>query len=469
VISRVRWLALGALAAWFLYCFGLAQVGFLSVDEPRYAWIGRAMAESGDWITPRLYGEPWLEKPPLLYWMIASGWTLGLSDEWAARLPVALSTLAFFALFWWCLRREYGEEIATASTGILATCGGWLLYSHVAVTDIPLSVTYGGAMMLAWRGRLRLAGICLGLAVLAKALVPLALALPLLWWLRGRWRALAVPLLLMLAVAAPWYIAAFARHGRALFDELIVRQHFARVFNAKEDVLHPQPLWFYVPVLLTILLPWTPLALAAHPRRLWADERARFFVVWLGFGFVLFSLSSGKLPGYLLPLLPAASVLLGISVVESTHPRFWLAVVAGVAGMVYAAPNDKLLEYIVAGATAMPVTHLAWAGLAGGLVIGWWAGGAFLRTFAVVVILMGGLRYWAAGIAERQTARPHAAMTGKICAEPDLHRAWRYGLSYYGGAALPDCKSAPRRWHAGNSEFGLYLSDTASQPSLPYP
>jgi 4-amino-4-deoxy-L-arabinose transferase-like glycosyltransferase len=58
VISRVRWLALGALAAWFLYCFGLAQVGFLSVDEPRYAWIGRAMAESGDWITPRLYGEP---------------------------------------------------------------------------------------------------------------------------------------------------------------------------------------------------------------------------------------------------------------------------------------------------------------------------------------------------------------------------------------------------------------------------
>jgi 4-amino-4-deoxy-L-arabinose transferase-like glycosyltransferase len=190
-------------------------VGFLSVDEPRYAWIGRAMAESGDWITPRLYGAPWLEKPPLLYWMIASGWTLGLSDEWAARLPVALSTLAFFALFWWCLRREYGEEIATASTGILATCGGWLLYSHVAVTDIPLSVTYGAAMMLAWRGRLRLAGICLGLAVLAKALVPLALALPLLWWLRGRWRALAVPLLLMLAVAAPWYIAAFARHARA--------------------------------------------------------------------------------------------------------------------------------------------------------------------------------------------------------------------------------------------------------------
>ncbi len=248
-----------------------------------------------------------------------------------------------------------------------------------------------------------------------------------------------------------------------------MRQHFARVFNAKEDILHPQPFWFYLPVLLTILLPWTPLALAAHPRRLWADQRARFFVVWLAFGFVLFSLSSGKLPGYLLPLLPAASALLGISVIESTRPRFWLAVVAGLAGLVYAAPNEKLLEYIVAGATATPVTPLAWAGLAGGLLVGWWAGGAFLRTFAVVALLMGGLRYWAAGIAERHTARPYAAMAGTICAERDLHRAWRYGLSYYGQAPPPDCQSEPRRWQAGNSESGLYLSDTAGHRPLPYP
>jgi 4-amino-4-deoxy-L-arabinose transferase-like glycosyltransferase len=418
------------------------------------------MAESGDWITPRLYGEPWLEKPPLLYWMIAAGWKLGLRDEWAARLPVALSALAFFALFWWCLRREFGIEIATASTGILSTCGGWLLYAHVAVTDIPLSVTFGAAMLLAWRGWLRLAGISLGLAVLAKALVPIALALPLLWWFRHRWRALVIPVLLMIAVAGPWYALALARHGRALFDDLILRQHFARFFSANSEVLHPQPFWFYAPMLLLLLLPWTPLALAAHPRRLWADERTRFLVLWLGCGFAFFSLSKGKLPGYLLPLFPAASTLLGISVVESERSRLWLAIAAAVAGGVFAAPNEKLLEFIVASNGSGPVvTSWAWAGLGAGLLAGWWAGGTFLRTFALVAFLMGGLRHWAAGIAERHTARPYEALAAQTCAEPDLHRAWRYGLSYYGRTGVPDCKSRPKRWHAGNSEFGLYLSD----------
>ena len=461
--SRAWWLASGVAAAWFLYCFGLAQVGFLSVDEPRYAWIGRAMAESGDWITPRLYGAAWLEKPPLLYWMTAGAWKLGLRDEWAARLPVALGALAFLALFWWCLLGEFGQEIASAAAGILATSGGWLLYAHVAVTDMPLAVTYGAAMMLAWRGWLRCAGVCLGLAVLAKTLVPLALALPLLWWFRARWRSLGIPVLLTIAVAAPWYVAAFLRHGKALFDELIVRHHFARFFSAQSQLLHPQPWWFYLPVILVLMLPWTPLMLAARPRRLWADERTRFFVLWLGFGFMLFSLSAGKLAGYLLPLLPAASVLAGVSCVESPHSRRWLAAVAAVAGALFAAPNDKLLDYVVTGPAATAVTHWAWLGLGIGLLAGWWwAGAAFMRTVAVAALLMGGLRYWAAGVAERQTARPFAQMADRICAEPDLHRAWRYGLSYYARREIPDCKTAPRRWHAGDSPFGIYLTDTGS-------
>lgn len=462
MFSRVLRLALGALAAWFLFCFGLARAGFLSVDEPRYAWIGRAMAESGDWITPRLYGQPWLEKPPLLFWMIAAGWKLGLRDEWAARLPVALAALLFLLLYWWCLMREFGEPTAAASTGILATCGGWLLYAHVAVTDIPLAATFGAAMLLAWRGWLKWAGVSLGLAVLAKGLVPIALALPLLWRLRARWRELIVPLLLMLAVAGPWYTLCYGRHGRLLIEELIVRHHFARFFAATTQVLHPQPIWFYAPVILVLLLPWTPLVVAARPRRLWQDERSRFLVLWLGFGLLLFSLSAGKLPGYLLPLLPAACALLGISLVESHRPAWWLAAVAGLAGALYAAPNEKLLEYVVIGASALPVTSLAWAGLTLALAVSWcWASRSFLRTLALVIILMGGLRHWAAGIAERHTARPQTAIAGRVCAEADLHRAWRYGLSYYAHAVVPDCRAEPRRWRAGNSEVGLYIGDTA--------
>ena len=74
-----------------VYLSGLGRVGFLGPDEPRYASIGREMARSGDWVTPRLDGSPWFEKPPLLYWMTGAGYRLRLSDEWAARLPLALA------------------------------------------------------------------------------------------------------------------------------------------------------------------------------------------------------------------------------------------------------------------------------------------------------------------------------------------------------------------------------------------
>ncbi len=76
-------------------------MGFISTDEPRYASIGREMARSGDWVTPRLDGAAWFEKPPLLYWMIAAGNLARLPDEWAARLPVALLSLAFLLLFFY--------------------------------------------------------------------------------------------------------------------------------------------------------------------------------------------------------------------------------------------------------------------------------------------------------------------------------------------------------------------------------
>ena len=99
-----------AAAFTLLYLFGLGSAGFLGPDEPRYASIGREMARSGDWVTPRLNGSPWFEKPPLLYWMTAAANRLGLRDEWAARLPVALISLAFLAFFHRALRREFSPS-----------------------------------------------------------------------------------------------------------------------------------------------------------------------------------------------------------------------------------------------------------------------------------------------------------------------------------------------------------------------
>ena len=86
---------LSGLGLFFLYFFGLTRTGLLGPDEPRYAAIGCAMASTGDWITPRLWGQPWFEKPALLYWMTAAGFKAGLGPDWAPRLPVALVSVAF--------------------------------------------------------------------------------------------------------------------------------------------------------------------------------------------------------------------------------------------------------------------------------------------------------------------------------------------------------------------------------------
>src|SRR5579872_777795 len=123
-IPRLVWPA--ALLAYLTYLYGLSATGLMGVDEPRYAAIAREMAWSGDWITPRLWGSPWFEKPVLLYWVQGLAYRLGLGPELSARLPVVLCAIAFLAFFWWILSREFGCLSACIATLLLATTGGYL-------------------------------------------------------------------------------------------------------------------------------------------------------------------------------------------------------------------------------------------------------------------------------------------------------------------------------------------------------
>ena len=136
-IPRALWLAIPL--ASIVYLYGAGATGLFGPDEPRYAFIGRAMAETGDWVTPRLWGTPWFEKPALLYWMQAAAFRLGVSQDLAPRVPVALLALAFLVFYWWVLRREFGCRAARMATLILGTSGMWVGYSQVGVTDVPLT------------------------------------------------------------------------------------------------------------------------------------------------------------------------------------------------------------------------------------------------------------------------------------------------------------------------------------------
>ena len=148
----------GALIVWGLlicatlyicYFSHLGVLGFIGPDEPRYAWIARGMMESHDWVTPRLYGKPWFEKPPLFYWGagLAFKW-FGVSEA-TARLPSAISALlATIALAWLALRL-YGQETARWSLLLLPTTAGMIGFSHAAATDMPFGGMFTIAMVSA--------------------------------------------------------------------------------------------------------------------------------------------------------------------------------------------------------------------------------------------------------------------------------------------------------------------------------
>lgn len=431
-------------------------------DEPRYASIGREMAGSGDWITPRLWGKPWFEKPPLLYWLTGLAFRFGFGEDLAPRIPVALCSVAFLIFFQRIISREFGKSAGWAAMIILGGSAAWLGYSFSGVTDLLMTAAFSAAMLLSleWlengnRRRLPLAAALLGAAVLAKALVPLALSLPLLWCGRRRWKDLMRPSVIgaFLIVVAPWYLLCYVRNGPAFPRTLLWQQHFQRA--TAEYLPHPQPWWFYGPVLLAALLPWTPLLGLIARRSLYGDSRRMFLLLWLLFGLVFFSPWQNKLPGYLLPIMPAAAALMGISLAESKRSRW--ALPAAALCLISIPLVVPLLPQALAGGlsrASRPAFQWTWLLPAIPAAAIYWLErldhrAAALATMAVtvaagvVVLKVIDLPLIDRAASARPLWREIAGERDRVCIE-NMHRNWRFGLNYYSVTPLPDCKQSQR-------------------------
>lgn len=479
-LTRLAIAALFACLGW-LSLTGLGEVGLLGPDEPRYAFIARQMQRSGDWITPELWTEagvqpprlePWYEKPPLLYWLSAIGFSTGLSDERAARVPVTLLALVFLLFYWLSLRRLEDSGTATVASLILSTSAGWLAFSQVAVTDIPLGVTFSGAVLAA---ALRMngggawltgvAGVCFGLAILAKGLVAGVLILPLLWFTRTRWKEMLAAFGIALAVAAPWYVAMTVRHGAPFFEEFFLRHHFSRFVT--DELKHAQPWWFYLLVLLGGLFPWTSLVAGLRPSLWKAPHRKVFAAVFL-FGFVFFSASTNKLPGYLLPLWPSLCLLIAIGL-RAASDKHRSLVVAGLLLALIPLIASVLPQALLVGARRAEWGALPWEYVAMALPFAALARWLALRgkvTAAVAVVAIGaglGVRFIQLSaypvlneiVSTKRLAARVKPIQKQICAE-QMHRATRYGLNFYLGQPLPECSASPEATiHLTQSPTGL--------------
>jgi 4-amino-4-deoxy-L-arabinose transferase-like glycosyltransferase len=331
-LDKRQWpLLLGlGLVGLVLFFYQLGTAHLMDPDEGRYAEIAREMLAGKDWLIPRLNSLPYLEKPPLVYWLTAASFKVFGESAAAARLPVALSALAGLFLAYGLGRAFWGPLAGVLGALVLATCAGYGVLGRILTLDMPFALFLNLAIGLGYlalsRKHARLwlwAYLALALAVLTKG--PVAVLLTGLIWIiwvlvsSFPWRPL-INLrgwLLLALITLPWLVYVQWRFPE-FFQFFIIEQHFGRFLT---PAIHPEPLYYYIPVLLGLLLPWTwLLPWTLYRVRPFMDPDSRFLIIWAAVIVVFFSLSRGKLVPYILPALLPLALLAGRSLVELTGP-----------------------------------------------------------------------------------------------------------------------------------------------------
>ena len=327
---RSRWIALAVLLCTLIWFAGLEYRGLFMPDEGRYADISREMLDSNDWVTPRLNGIKYLEKPPLQYWATAGIFGVFGADEWTARLWPAICGLVCIAFTAFAALRLAPGAPWTPTAVTLVGSWGFFLGAQFLTLDMGLTLFLTVAMLsyvLSRRADLHprvernwmlLAWAAAACAVLSKGLVGIVIPglvlavhmaverdlspLRRLHWIPG--------VCLFAAIALPWFVLVQHRNPE-FFQFFFIHEHFERYLLPEHH--RPGPWWYFVPVALVGLWPWTP-AVPAAIERAWrapADgfKVDRFLAIWAGVVMVFFSASHSKLPGYILPAVPPILLL----------------------------------------------------------------------------------------------------------------------------------------------------------------
>jgi len=348
-------ITLGVLAV-FAYFFGLT-IPFLGPDESRYAQVGREMFERGDWLTPTLGGFNWFEKPALLYWLeIASYHVFGV-NEFAARFGPAVFGLGIVASLYVLGKKlvatnvepETTSDLPTTIALVAASSLGILAFAHGASFDIIITFPMTASLVsfFIWHSKnetveganrvsisLVLFYVFIGVSLLAKGLIGAVfpVAIVIFYYLLSRKmpsRTFIFSLfwggIVAVVVASVWYVPMYVRHGYEFIDEFFVQHHFQRFTSNKYQ--HPQPFYFFLVVLPLMILPWLPFFIASIWNLIRDQIRAvsaspppgvrppnllLFTFAWLLVPLVFFSFSGSKLPGYILPAVPAAVIFAAV-------------------------------------------------------------------------------------------------------------------------------------------------------------
>jgi len=376
----------------FLYLVPLGVRPLVIPDEARYGEIPREMLASGDWVVPHLNGVRYFEKPVLGYWLNAVAmWLLG-ENAFAIRLPSALAVgLTAWLLFVWARRFSDDESVPLLATAVFLLSFEVFAIGTFSVLDSLLSLFVTAAIVTLYfacrqeAARLRavllvLAGVACGLAFLTKGflalVIPVLVVVPFSLWqgrlkvtLRTAWIALIPAVLVVL----PWAIL-IGRREPDFWHYFFWVEHVNR-FLAADGGQHPEPFWFYVPMLLGGAMPWTPLAgpiFVGLRHSNWKHPMVRLALCWLVLPFLFFSACSGKLGTYILPCFPPVAFLIAVGVLKCLRRGDTKGFVIG-ARLIVAA-TGALLVALVVGVIVVPrlsatVAIWRWAIAAIGLLL----------------------------------------------------------------------------------------------------
>lgn len=404
---------------------GIEQRGLFFPDEGRYAEIPREMTASGDWVTPRLNGLKYFEKPPLQYWLTAGAFTAFGEDEWTARIAPVILGLASLLMMGFVGWRLWGHSAGAVTGLVLGSSWAYFLSGQFLTLDMTFSacLAFGlGAFLLAQRAdafpqaRFRwmcAAWVAIAFGVLAKGLA--ALVLPAL--ALGAYSALArdirvwgklhltAGLAILLAIALPWFLLVQQRNPE-FFDFFVVREHLQRFSESGHN--RPGAWWYYVPILLLGFMPWTPaivhrLAQSPNTPRSGSFRPELFCIAWIVAIVVFFSVSRSKLPAYVVPVFPALALIAGSRLCDLQNCRrsfivsAWGTIVAGllVLAATHWLPGWKKFDSLGPEAVQALIWVYAAAGL---LAVSGASALAFLRRDrvrnALAVLMVGSFGFW---------------------------------------------------------------------------
>jgi len=336
----------------FLYTFWLGSYPLFTPDEGRYSEVAREMVASGDYVTPRVNGVAFLDKPVLYYWLQALSITLFGIKEWALRLFPALFGILGCIMTYVCGRQLFDRRTGILSSIILATTPLYFGSAHYANLDLEVAVLISCTLLclitaIQSHGKQQTyfyltTYLFAALAFLTKGLIAIAFPglIGLIWMgLSNRWDILRKMHLIkgaimFVALVLPWYILVQKANPEFLHF-FFVTQQVTRFLSAAE-FNNPTPFWFYLPVVLLGFLPWTLFLFQAIRHRI-KNPISLYFLLWIGIIFIFFSIPRSKTVGYILPIFPALALLVGhylSSRWEKISTYFWLCTLGSITFLI---------------------------------------------------------------------------------------------------------------------------------------